>query len=99
MDKHIKNCHGQTSGGVELASTSRIVGIGRETTTSMNDSRLEYTRSQENFGMYANLGVSALTVELEQREAERKELASVQAHVEAEIERLKMALDILQKSE
>jgi hypothetical protein len=68
-------------------------------TSSMNNIELpiESPLGQQGRSTSANLEISALKTKLQEREAERRELASVQAHVEKEIEALKMALEILNK--
>ncbi|CZR56928.1 uncharacterized protein PAC_06817 [Phialocephala subalpina] len=98
LSLHIENRH---QGRLNAQDFQSVVdrNFGTEPCSSMNNDRLymECPRDEERGSMYTSLGTSALRMKLQEREAERNELASVQAHVEKEIGALKMALDILNK--
>ncbi|KUJ15668.1 uncharacterized protein LY89DRAFT_782950 [Mollisia scopiformis] len=87
LTQHIKNRHESSK---RQASNLEDLVLQTHTIVGMNDHipGFEYAQGSTH-------AMAALKKELQQREAEKKELELVQAHVEAEVERLKKALDIL----
>ncbi|KAE8454094.1 hypothetical protein EG329_007872 [Mollisiaceae sp. DMI_Dod_QoI] len=97
LDLHIKNRHKRRN-GQELEET--CAGQDQDNINNevsmQSENRLDFSHSQtqENTNQFINLGILELQKKLQEREAEREELGLRQVRIEAEIQTLKMALEI-----